>query len=406
MIFRAKVRLNGQQNAQELLRAFFKEFNQKSSIEIEGGQAEVKIIFDKPPMEIIEAVGKYEVIEFSYGQNTSNQEESKTAETKHGKAQEVTLEKDEPVELEKANHENTELIEAEEVFPEQPDLAEAEVATPEQSEVAEKQGFTEEHAKSKAPVRARKVSKEEEIPKLAEIAKKSSSYEQFVTSVIAWIGFEFIKWEEFFGKVIEAASQTEKITWESIKETLESKGIAVNEYVKIQISKHITEKFENDVKMMKLIRAIVTYKSFDFQGTSAQEETEKVEAIQTEIPMEPEATTSKRVKMKCMPEIPPFEEALGNVDKTQPIEERVRFVLTEMGLEKLDPSSQQNVFEFAKNAVMTENVEDTIFSHSEDFETIVRLTFSTFLNDFVSQYDSTKNVKVFDFLKELQRIVS
>ena len=67
MKFWAKVRFKGEKNAEHLIRSFFKEFNPESSIVIRGKEAKVEIIFDEPPMEIIEAINHCDVIEFNYG---------------------------------------------------------------------------------------------------------------------------------------------------------------------------------------------------------------------------------------------------------------------------------------------------------------------------------------------------
>lgn len=113
--------------------------------------------------------------------------------------------------------------------------------------------------------------------------------------------------------------------------------------------------------------------------------------------------------MECMPEIPGFEETLGSVDKTQPIEDRVRYVLDSMGLKKKKAQEQQEIFEVANTAVRIREITwDNIFSKLKvpmGFRLERRMNISTFINDFVSQYDSDKKVQVLDFLKELQKIV-
>lgn len=63
----AKLVLEGQKNAEHLIRAFFNEFHPRSSIEIKGKEAKLKIIFNEPPYRIIEAITFCKVIGFYYG---------------------------------------------------------------------------------------------------------------------------------------------------------------------------------------------------------------------------------------------------------------------------------------------------------------------------------------------------
>lgn len=122
----------------------------------------------------------------------------------------------------------------------------------------------------------------------------------------------------------------------------------------------------------------------------------------------------KRVRMACLPEIPLFEEALGSVDKTLPIDERVRLVLVAMGLETLKLREKQEVFETANLAVRLKNMrlfmlrdimyERTSIPPMYDWDEAV-MVFSTFLNKFVRKHVHREEIKVEVFLRDLQKVI-
>ena len=401
MKFWAKVRFKEEENAEHLIRSFFTEFNSENSIVIRGNEAKVEIIFDNPPMEIIEAINHCDVIEFNCGKTLG---EYKKDETEQVRKKEETSEQTEQAVAEEETSEQTEQAVVEEETSEQTEQAEAKKDNPENSKNPSK--------------------KEDEIPELSELAKKSSSYEEFVKSVASWL--EMDKKKEFFQSIVRAAGQAKKITWSNIEEILKSDGVNYKEWDKIWCTKKVTSKFKNSetsVTIMKLIKVIVEYKTYDFnqevrgemkelaEETSGQTEqavAEEKTDEQTETINEV-AAPKKRVKMECMPEIPYFEEVLGSVDKTQPIEKRVKYVLTAMGLKKMKTKEQHEIFEITNTAVRLGRMDfDIIFLKAKiplEESMTARMTFSKFINDFVKEYYSDKKVKLLDFLKDMQRIV-
>ena len=131
---------------------------------------------------------------------------------------------------------------------------------------------------------------------------------------------------------------------------------------------------EYSVTALMLLNSMRQYKNYQFaqqmsEDSSIEEATNKVQGGE-----------SKNIeKMECMPEIPYFNEILGSVNKTQPIEERLREINFDIIFSKLSISNE---------SVLK-----------------ARLTFSKFINDFVSKYASDKKVKLLDFLKQLQEFV-
>ena len=64
--------------------------------------------------------------------------------------------------------------------------------------------------------------------------------------------------------------------------------------------------------------------------------------------------------MNCLPEIKNFEETLARVDKTQPIEKRVRYILDAMGLCEENEENQNLIFKIAYTAMKIRNMDFNI----------------------------------------------
>ncbi len=403
MKFCAKVRFNGEKNAEQLIRAIFKEFNPQSSIVIREREAEVEIVFEEPPMEIIEAIINCDIIEFSYGKTLEKTEEDERDQDRNENSKQFE-------QVEQVNQ-----IYADAKTSEQTNQTMAEQIIPEKSEILSTENV--------------------KIHKLDEFAQSSNSYEEFITSIANWL--ELKEKQDFFKRVVKAAEQTNKISWRNIREILESNGVIYSTWDEACCSRKVTSKFENSntkVTILKLIKAIVKYKTQYFNDESRveteenAEQTEKIDQIepveqteQTEQVVSKEeidtqtksadveiVEPAKRIKMKCMPEIPYFEEVLGKVDKTKSIEERVNYVLTAMGYKKLNDEEQYEVFMIANTAVRLRKMDtDSIILKARipmEELGIARMTFSRFINDFAKNY-SDKKVKLSDFLKDLQSIV-
>lgn len=410
MKFWAKVRFRSEKNAEYLIRAFFKEFNPESSIVIRGEEAKVEIIFNKiPPTEIVEAISHCEMIEFNFGKELG--------EYKEDKNEQVTLsdessQKTEPVVKKEETFEQTEqVVEKKETF----EQAEQVVAKEENSEQT-KQSKKKNDIPVAEKVENTKVADVEIviIPQLEEIAKKAKSYEHFTKLVAEWL--EMDKRQELFENLLIVATEVEKICWKDLENALKRKGISYSTWDKTKASLQVSEKLKDySVTMLPLLNSIVQYKDYCFEdGQLEKNSTEQfyketvsdVEEVSYKVE---ETITKNRVRMECMPEIPHFEEILGSVDKTQPIEERVIYVLNAMGWKKKNAQEQKEIFEIANTAVRVGRMAfDIIFLKAKiPMESWVkaRMTFSKFINDFVKEYDSEKKVKLLDFLKQLQEIV-
>lgn len=419
--FWAKVKFKQEKNAEHLIRAFFQNFNPESSIVVRGKEAKLEIVFREPPMAIIDAINHCEVIELNYGKNLKEYEEDETVqvETELDSEQESKeIENSEQTEQESEESENSEHTKQES----------EEIKNSEQTEQeSEENGNSEQTGKTRKK-NGRPVTKKKEptkteskiisIPELKEIAKKATSFDDFAELVAKWL--EMDKRQEFFKNLIIVSADVDKITWKELEKALKNNNIAYTQWDKIWSGQQVSEKLkEKSVTMLPLLNAIVEYKGYSFKQTEEQTEKENSTEQPTEETTEnaeenseevAEAISSKpRVKMECMPEIKDFEETLASVDKTQPVEERVRYVLEAMGLSELPAKEQKQIIEIASTAVKKGRMAfDIIFVEAKipiEQTMTARMTFSKFVNDFVQKYESDRKVKLLTFLSELQKII-
>lgn len=389
MKFWAKVRFKGEKNAEYLIRAFFKEFNRESSIVIRGDEAKVEIIFDKTlPFELIETINHCDVIEFNFGKALGEYSEDETK---------LIAEEEE-------TSEQTEQVAEEEETSEQTIQAGVEKEFSQRTECPKK-------AETTKVVNVKTVS----IPLLEEFAKKAISFEHFVKLVAEFL--EMNKRQEFFINLVIVATEVEKMSWKELEKALNNKSVRYSQWDRVWTSQQVAEKLKDySVTLLPFLNTLRQYKDYSFGQEQSEESSieqvaeEKVIAVVERTSSEIEETTPKnRRKMACMPEIPQFEETLESVDITQPIEDRVRGILTAMGWKKKTAEEQKEIFEIANTAVRLKDMTfDAIFLKANipmESSIEARMTFSKFINDFVREYGSDKKVKLLNFLKQLQKIV-
>lgn len=397
--FWAKVKFKQEKNAEHLIRAFFKNFNSASSIVIRGKEAKLEIVFREPPMEIIDAINHCEVIELNYGKNLKEYKEDET----------IKVETENDSVKENVEAENFEQIKQEVTESENSEQTEQEVTKSENSE----------QTKCSKKKRGRSSTEKVEqisIPELEELAKKAISFEHFAKLVAEWL--EMDKRQELFTNLVIVSAEVDKITWKELEKALKAKNVFYKQWDKVWASQQVSEKLKKySTTMLSFLNVTRQYKEYSFkiEGKYSTEENsneqarEKTTMSVEEKAGESDVTSKPRVKMDCMPEIKDFEETLASVDKTQPVEERVRYVLKAMGLSKMSANEQKQIVEIASTAVKKGRMAfDIIFVEANipiEQAMMVRMTFSKFINDFVQKYESNKKVKLLTFLSELQKII-
>lgn len=409
--FWAKVNFKQEKNAEHLIRAFFQEFNPESSIVVRGKEAKLEIVFREPPIAIIEAINHCEVIELNYGKNLKEYAED---ENVNGKEENDTVQ-------EVTKSENSEQTEQEVTESENSEQTEQEVAKSENSKLTEQPKKKRGRPSTKKVETTKEVKNEQtviNIPELKEIAEKATSFEHFAELVAEWL--EMDKRKELFTNLIIVSAEVDKITWKELEKALKCKNVFYTQWDKIWSGQQVSEKLKKySATLLTFLNATRQYKEYSFKKADEHfiKENSNTQATKKTIPNAEEKTeessdsgiSKPRVKMECMPEIKDFEETLASVDKTQTVEERVRYVLSAMGLNKLNAKEQKQITEIASTAVRKGRIAfDIIFVEANipiEQTMEARMTFSKFVNDFVQKYESGKKVKLLTFLSELQKII-
>lgn len=409
--FWAKVNFKQEKNAEHLIRAFFQNFDPSSSIVVRGKEAKLEIFFQQPPIEIIDAICHCEVIELNYGENLK---EYKEAETMQGETENYSdqttadggsFEQDEQLTIDSNNGEQTEQLNTESENSKKIELPKKKIGRPS----TKKFESTKETKSEPAIIN---------IPKLEEIAKKAISFEHFANLVAEWL--EMDKRQEFFTNLIIVSSIVDKITWKELKTALKSKNVLFTQWDITWSGLQVSEKLKkSSVTLLKLLNATRQYKDYSFNDVDEHFKEEysnkqTMERTTTNIgenlrKSDENVSSKPRVKMECMPEVKAFEETLARIDKTQPVEKRVRYVLEAMELNKLPVNDQKTILEIANATVKKSKIiSDINFGDTNipiDQRIYARMTFSKFVNDFVQKYDSSKKVKLLTFLSELQKVI-
>ena len=434
--FWVKVKFKQEKNAEHLIRAFFQDFNPTSSIVVRGKEAKLEIVFREPPMAIIDAINHCEVIELNYGKNLKEYKEDEDLQVEaenDSKQRNVGVESSEKIEQTNVESENSEQSEQTNVESENSEQLEQTNVESENSEQLEQTNVesenseqTEQPKKKRGRPATKKLEPKKEtkseptinIPKLEEIAKKSNSFEHFAELVAKWL--EMDKRKEFFKSLIIVSAEVDKITWKELEKALKNKNVFYTQWDKIWSRQQVSEKLkEYSATMLSFLNVTKKYKEYSFKEVeeySTEENSSKQDVEKTTTNFEEKTDKfnetvfpKPRVKMECMPEIKEFEETLASVDKTQPVEERVRYVLGAMGLNNMSVKEQKQIVEIASTAVKKGRMAfDIIFVEANipiEQTMTVRMTFSKFVNDFVQKYESGKKVKLLTFLSELQKII-
>ena len=408
--FWVKVKFKQEKNAEHLIRAFFQDFNPASSIVVRGKEAKLEIVFREPPMAIINVINHCEVIELNYGKNLKEykEDEDLQAEAENdSKQRNVGVESSEKIEQTNVESEDSE----------QSEQTNVESESSEQTEQPKKKRGRP-ATKKLEPKKETKSEPTINIPKLEEIAKKSNSFEHFAELVAKWL--EMDKRKEFFKSLIIISAEVDKITWKELEKALKNKNVFYTQWDKTWSGQQVSEKLkEYSATMLSFLNVTKKYKEYSFKEVeeySTEENSSKQDVENTTTNFEEKTDKfnetvfpKPRVKMECMPEIKEFEETLASVDKTQPVEERVRYVLGAMGLNNMSVKEQKQIVEIASTAVKKGRMAfDIIFVEANipiEQTMTVRMTFSKFVNDFVQKYESGKKVKLLTFLSELQKII-
>ena len=333
-------------NVQELIRAFLIDFHKESSFFMQGDNVKLEIVFGETiPKTMIEAISYCEILDFYYSPN--KQDNKKTDK------------KEEKVEYIERADENINISKLEKDFK----------LVSNKSEKNNEESW-------KTTV--------EELPELDEIAKKSPSFNQFITLVGKWLKMN--KKQEFFEGLIIASTKIKKVTWKELRKAYYD----FERKEEVDLGRKIASKIgQYNITALNFIKIIRTYVNYPFDFNNA---------------------SPNRVIMECMPRIQEFEEKLSKVDRNKSINERALYILELIGINELPIERRKEILEITVNALKCKNISFfNIFKNSsipEDKRISAFTTFSKMLSDYVKKFDTTNRlVNGLYFLEELQKII-
>ena len=432
--FCAEVRFRDENSVAELVAAFFKDFNPESSIVVKGKYVILEVVFaNSPPVMVAEALKNWEYLRCHYGDTTIG---PMAVEKEPEEVSEPTFQE---VESEGGNELQNDVT--------KPGRVSTPVGSEEQlgreREHFEAQGSgTEENARSTTASKQKnednKVATKDFNLKdfLDAFAQKSTSYEDFLWNVGQYLHMK--SHQEYFEALVIAASQIDgHLKWKKLKSIAESinPNFAMQPNIKIMVERKIIKIFkETTITPLIFIKELSEYKDyiFDEKRENSQQNADSTEPEDKETEFagvmletaegdvaeskksdEPRLATEQgklRLKMSCMPEIQEFEENLGMIDWSQSPNEIIRYILNFIGVEKLTPDAQVQIFAVAEAAyAMPDQTElfEILKAALPAKEEVVsaQLTFSKFINDFVKKYDAMKKVRLIDFLNSLKAFI-
>ncbi len=399
MKFWAKVNLNGMEEGKTLLEGFFEDFNPQSSLKIKGGEAELEVIFDEFPRNIIKAISECTDFEFDYHpEPNAVLKREEVLSTDFAKSEEISEKTEKEIISEKTlkseeqiQNESTEI---DEILSEEESNSEKTVSkeesNPEQMISDEKSGaednriasVEEKHQSEEKGTKSKKRNRKNlnlESEELQEIAKKSTSYDDFVRLVTEWINFS--RRNDKFIHIVQTATKLDEFTWDDLEAKLSLKGISINISDRNLMSKVVTEKLKgskNPLRILELVKAITLYKNYEFANQMVNSE-------------------NTNVKEKH-PAYSIFENIFNEVDKATPIETRIRKVLVAMGANAFGEDSFEKICKDLSEMMLMKDI-DVEKSISDNEE---RMRIFTLVNSFVSKAGGSR-IKVVDFIKVLQQ---
>lgn len=414
---------------ESFLRGFFlRNFNPKNGMSFEEGILKVDLVFEeKPPEKLMETLiayagsGQIKAINYlpddapDVPDEMRQEKDSKDAavETEEGLVAEAGLEETVTAEgtisgVDKDASEEKEENDKEVIFylTKLPDTGSEEAASAEEAGsnvtkdapdegnglVAENAPVAEDtYVEEDNPVKkdisvaedATKVSDESEnffkIEEIKRAFELSDNAEDFI-SLVALLIAPLPKRRELFKNIIKVSKNSSKVTWRTIENGLKGIDVRMGQLDRNALTAQVNDKF--NMQFPSFVKKMVECSK------------EKQKATVKILPCMP---ALKRLENKKFVEA--FEEALRNVDKAQPIPERVYYVMHAMGNNLFDGSQADY------NELIVAAMVDTEFDVDRYKNIKVRLNLSKRVNELAQKYDVKGKVKLNDFLNDLRSII-
>lgn len=438
--FLAKGVIRNYEDVTNIIEAFFKNFNPQNTLLIKDDKVEMTVFFEEPPMEALKAISYCKFVEFRYGEklNEAENEEKHEIQVEEGNETSTSLAscKEENEENSFEGHIGADSIQTvTEIVGQKSELEHEEIPNESRPSKKDRKGVKTGTLHGTPNMsRILRAAHSNEIPKIVkldEIAEKSTSYEDFVNHVATWLELKGTRYTFFVDSCL-AALKAEKIAWPQIETVLTSMGsgaMSSISYNKTGCNKQIAEKLkysETPITILVLLKAIVRYKTFEFKKeneeeivTNAADACENASQIEGNSEIKDEAKINEDTKsednqskslMPCMPFIPEFEQALKTVDKTKPIEERVKHVLPAMGWQDVSENKvYQTIFDITVKRLKIKDYHPIMkcrdIKSLDDLNYEDRMEFSRFINNYVMKYYPDERVSLLGFLEDLKKVL-
>lgn len=362
--FSAKVTLKGEENAKNLIKAFFEEFDEESSISLKGNDAEMEIHFRDVPLKIIDALGYCKIDELNYNSNANKNNKAVVVEVKSNDSKPETSE----------NKRKTIKV--------------------------KRRG----RAKKKKAIAADIV----KIPELDDIAEKSTSFEHFAQLVAEWM--EMGERKADLVELISVSTSVDNVRWVDLYIALEKRNYVLKDYARNDISKTISEKIK--VTLLPFLKIVRQYKDYDFKVVDTTNSAETIISDQKY-----ETTTSN---MEEIPENIEYTLPKTQVNTDLPLEERIEEVLDVMGIKNESQEKQKMFLKIAREGIKMDSkklkskayrgneILNIIFEHAkvpQGQRAITRAEFAEFINKFGVRNGINSRIQLTEFFVKLQELV-
>ena len=222
---------------------------------------------------------------------------------------------------------------------------------------------------------------------LKNIAEKSLNFDTFITNVIQF--FEMEKYSQFIINAIKAtieyskSDMQKKGKWSSIKKIIEQlSGVEPKPYDEFCIRDKVREKVIDNPTAKDFIMQVTSFETYTFDKNECS-------------------------GLCCFPTIPKFDKKLSKINRTEPLENQIVYILNAMGIKNFPKRQQEQAKEFIIEKVlsgMDKNTNSCKDSITDDF--YARGVTENIINSFLKENNVEKIVQTETFMEALIKFLS
>ena len=401
--FETKVTFKDNKEAQNFVKSFFENLNFESYVKLKGNTAEIIICLELSD-EIMNFITNNSDLEFGY--NESFLEESEEAKVDKS---EISLIKQIRNGSKKQNS-----------------FANLELAKGKQKNVGTnveayraKRNTT---SSNKDVLNAKVQSDFEKM--LENVLKQSKSFEDFVELLAKYLNLKGVALKKF-KKLAICSAEMKKINWNEL-----DKKCRTFHRDRKTIEHQISLQFKTEMSFLTFLKNVSKFKTYPFpqenisknevsvvsekiiideklqDSKKAEEQPSKQETHKENKSTQKDQQDFELVEQSKILELNCFKEIFSKVNKIQPIQARIQFVLKSMGLDERQQEEKYWILEIANNAIKQKNLDNSFNLKNnipKDQKELAQMVFSEFVNTFLNKHEGNKMIRLVDFLKEFQK---